>query len=60
LTKDVKLTKAKSLQFRAEFFNAWNHAQFGSPTGNINNSTFGYVTNANPPRIGQVSMKFFF
>ncbi|MGD0128728.1 MAG: carboxypeptidase regulatory-like domain-containing protein [Terriglobia bacterium] len=60
LTKDVKLTEAKSLQFRAEFFNAWNHAQFGSPTGNINNSTFGYVTNANPPRIGQVSMKFFF
>jgi Carboxypeptidase regulatory-like domain len=61
LTKDVKLTESKSLQFRAEFFNAWNHAQFGSPTGTINDtSTFGFVTGANPPRIGQVAMKFFF
>jgi len=67
LTKDVKFTESKSLQFRAEFFNAWNHAQFssgglgGGPQGQIsNNSTFGFVTGANPPRIGQVAMKFFF
>jgi hypothetical protein len=60
LTKDVKLTEVKSLQFRAEFFNAWNHAQFGAPQGNINNSTFGFVTGANSPRIGQVAMKFTF
>ncbi len=61
LTKDVKLTESKSLEFRAEFFNAWNHAQFQSPQGTINNtSTFGFVTGANPPRIGQVSMKFYF
>jgi hypothetical protein len=67
LTKDVKLTESKSLQFRAEFFNAWNHAQFasggigGGPQGLINNtSTFGFVTGANAPRIGQVAMKFFF
>jgi len=61
LTKDVKLTESKSLQFRGEFFNAWNHAQFGSPQGTINNSsTFGFVTSANAPRIGQVSMKFYF
>jgi len=67
LTKDLKLTESKSLQFRAEFFNAWNHAQFasggigGGPQGQIsNNPTFGLVTGANSPRIGQVAMKFFF
>jgi hypothetical protein len=61
LTKDVRLTEAKSLQFRAEFFNAWNHAQFGGPQGQISsNPTFGFVTGANDPRIGQVAMKFFF
>jgi len=67
LTKDVKLTESKSLQFRAEFFNAWNHAQFasgglgGGPQGQISsNPTFGFVTGANSPRIGQVAMKFFF
>jgi hypothetical protein len=57
----VRLTESKSLQFRAEFFNAWNHAQFGSPQGQIsNNPTFGVITGANSPRIGQVAMKFFF
>lgn len=61
LTKDVRLTESKSLEFRGEFFNAWNHAQFGSPGGLINNpSTFGFVTNANAARIGQVGMKFLF
>lgn len=61
LLKDLRLTESKSLQFRAEFFNAWNHAQFGGPQGTINDtSTFGFVTSANAPRIGQVSMKFFF
>jgi len=61
LTKDVHLTESKSLQFRAEFFNTWNHAQFGSPQGSVNNtSTFGFVTSANAARIGQVGMKFLF
>ena len=61
LTKDLKLTESKSLQFRAEFFNAWNHAQFQAPTGLVNSTaTFGVVTGANSPRIGQVAMKFFF
>jgi len=61
LTKDVRLTESKSLQFRAEFFNAWNHAQFWSPQGEIsNNPTFGVITGANSPRIGQVAMKLFF
>ncbi len=61
LTKDVRLTESKSLQIRAEFFNAWNHAQFDTPTGLINNTaTFGVVTGANAPRIGQVAAKFFF
>ena len=61
MTKDLKLTESKSLQFRAEFFNAWNHAQFGGPQGQIsNNPTFGVITSANAARIGQVAMKFFF
>jgi hypothetical protein len=61
LTKDLRLTESKSLQFRAEFFNAWNHAQFGGPQGTVNNNpTFGFVTSANAPRIGQVGMKFIF
>jgi Carboxypeptidase regulatory-like domain len=60
LLKDTHLTESKLLQLRFEFFNIFNHAQFQSPTGSILNSTFGYVTNANDPRIGQVAAKLIF
>jgi hypothetical protein len=60
LTKDLRLTETKRLQFRGELFNAYNHAQFGGPTGNIISSSFGFVTNAGAARIGQVAMKLYF
>jgi hypothetical protein len=46
------------VQFRAEFFNFFNHAQFNNPNGNFSSSLFGYVTGARDPRIGQMSLKF--
>ena len=49
-----------AFDLRFEFFNIFNHAQFINPGGNISNSsTFGIVTNARDPRIGQVSAKFY-
>ena len=32
------------LQFRTEFFNTWNHAQFANPANNVALSTFGRVS----------------
>lgn len=60
LAKDLRLTESKELQFRAEFFNAFNHAQFNNPSGSILSSTFGYVTSAGPARVGQLAIKFLF
>jgi hypothetical protein len=63
LLKNVRLTESKSLQFRLEAFNAFNHAQFFGPQavdGNIASSTFGQVINAAPPRLVQLGAKFFF
>ena len=60
LAKDIQLTEATSLELRAEFFNIFNHAQFVTPSGLINSGSFGVVTNANDPRIGQVAAKFKF
>jgi len=60
LVKDLRLTESKSMEFRAEWFNIFNHAQFGSPNGNVDSSIFGLVTSANAPRIGQVAIKFVF
>src|SRR5260370_38633832 len=54
--KNTKLTETKSLEFRFETFNTFNHAQFypnGSVDGNINSLTFGRVLKAAPPRSGQ-------
>jgi hypothetical protein len=35
----------------------FNHAQFENPLGNINAATFGQVTSARDPRIGQIAIK---
>src|ERR1700682_2450326 len=61
--KTTRITESKSLEFRFETFNTFNHAQFypnGSVDGNINSSTFGHVLKAAPPRISQVALKFQF
>jgi hypothetical protein len=63
LLKDTNLTESKVVEFRLETFNAFNHTQFfgaNSVDGNINDSTFGQVISAVPPRLVQVSLKFRF
>ncbi|MGB6199937.1 MAG: carboxypeptidase regulatory-like domain-containing protein [Candidatus Acidiferrales bacterium] len=63
LLKNLRLTESKSLQFRVEAFNIFNHAQFFGPQavdGNIGSSTFGQVISAAPPRLVQLGAKFLF
>jgi Carboxypeptidase regulatory-like domain len=61
ITKRTRLTERFAFDLRLEFFDIFNHAQFisDSSTGNISGSSFGIITNARDPRIGQVSAKFF-
>ena len=63
LLKDTHLTESKVLEFRLETFNTFNHTQFSganSVDGNINDSTFGQIISAMPPRLVQASLKFRF
>jgi hypothetical protein len=63
LLKDTQITESTQLQFRAEAFNIFNHAQFNNPSGNFDNSGaggFGYVTSALNPRIMQLALKLIF
>jgi hypothetical protein len=63
LLKNTKITESKEIQFRAEAFNLFNHAQFNNPTGLINSTGvdgFGYVTSAQNPRIMQLGLKLLF
>jgi len=60
LLKTTKIAESKELQLRFEGFNVFNHAQFSNPSGEINSSSFGIVTNARDPRILQLGAKFLF
>jgi Carboxypeptidase regulatory-like domain len=49
------------LNFRAEFFNLFNHAQFGQPISDINQPGFGAVNSTvNNPRLVQFALKLTF
>jgi hypothetical protein len=49
------------LNFRAEFFNLFNHPQFGMPVNDINATGFGYVNSTvNNPRLIQLALKLTF
>ena len=60
LLKDTPITESKSIEFRFEAFNIFNHAQFQNPNGDLGASSFGIVTAANDPRLMQVALKFRF
>ena len=64
LLRKFQVHESVNVQFRAEAFNVFNHAQFSTPSGNWNNSGpggFGYVTStSHDPRIMQVALKLNF
>ena len=61
ILKTIPLTETKHLDFRAEFFNLFNHSQFYTPDGNTSDgSQFGQVTQVRDPRLLQFALKFFF
>ena len=50
--------EATRLQFRAELFNAWNHAQFQQPNGDAGaGANFGRISATRPPRLIQLALK---
>ncbi len=60
IAKTTPLTEKIGTEFRAEFYNAWNHTEFENPDGNYSDSTFGQVLKARDPRVMQFAIKFLF
>lgn len=60
LHKTTRISERTSLEFRAEFFNVFNHAQFNNPVNDFASPQFGEVTTARDPRIGQMALKLYF
>jgi hypothetical protein len=69
--KSTRISERANLQFRAEFFNLFNHPNFAVPNVTINSSAFGAiastvdVANGNPlgdggPRLVQLALKLVF
>jgi hypothetical protein len=59
--KKTNITERMDVQFRTEFFNLFNHPQFGPPGGGFGSATFGIVTNTvNLPRLIQFGLRFEF
>ncbi len=52
--------EAFRVQFRAEFFNLFNHTELRDPSSTVSSSSFGSIRSANDPRIIQLAMKLFF
>ncbi|MCZ2155468.1 MAG: TonB-dependent receptor [Bryobacterales bacterium] len=61
MVKNTTLTEQFKLQFRAEFNNALNHAQFSNPNTSPTSSSFGRITSTSQwPRTIQFALKLLF
>ena len=61
LIKRTRISERTNVEFRAEFFNVFNHTNFFTgETQTITQTTFGQVTDTFDPRIIQFAVKFNF
>jgi Carboxypeptidase regulatory-like domain/TonB-dependent Receptor Plug Domain len=66
VTKKTPINERWNTEFRAEFYNLFNHTQFSNPDGNFTdgvppNGTFGQILNTREgPRVLQFGLKFLF
>lgn len=64
LMKKFQVREGMRLEFRTEFFNAFNTPQFDNPNTNINSPQFGLTTQVQDPerdaRVIQIGLKFYF
>ncbi len=60
--KNFQLAESKNLQFRAELFNIFNHANFGVPVNDLNSppNVVGQIQTSQKGRLVQFALKFLF
>ncbi len=61
--KRTNFAERYGLEFRTEFFNLFNHPQFGFPSQNLGSADFGAISSTVPstnPRLIQFALKFVF
>ena len=58
--KNFPLSSRATLQFRSEFFNLFNHTNYGLPVTNVQSTSFGEILGANAAREIQFAVKVLF
>jgi outer membrane receptor protein involved in Fe transport len=58
--KQIHIREGHELQFRGEFFNAFNHPQFNRPGRTLGVGSFGVISSARPGRVMQLALKYNF
>jgi hypothetical protein len=59
LMKNFHFSETKRLQFRTEFFNAFNQVNYDRPNNNVSSSSFGRISTAMDGRSIQFGLKFY-
>jgi hypothetical protein len=61
IEKKTPINERWKTEFRAEFYNAWNHTQFANPDGNFTDFTFGQIQKVRESsRVLQFGLKVMF
>jgi hypothetical protein len=60
LYKDFRIMENKRLQFRAEFFNAFNNVNLGDPNTTFGSLSFGRISSSGDARQIQFGLRFDF
>lgn len=61
LIKSFHFTESKSLEFRASFYNVFNHTTFAAPSTNIDATSAGTISSTlNAARQGELAAKIYF
>jgi hypothetical protein len=60
ILKNTQVYETMSVQFRGEFFNAFNNVNFNGPVNNLSDSNIGRILSARSPRILQFGLKLLF
>ncbi len=60
VNKNFRFSEHRFVQFRADFFNAFNHADFTLPNRSLDVAGFGAIASATDPRSIQFGLRFSF
>src|SRR5712691_1236235 len=60
VSKAFTIREGFTANFRAEFFNFFNHSNFNGPVSSVSAAGFGGILSARDPRIGQLAIKLNF